>query len=564
MTASLNLDLFENAAEPAGAYQSNQAEIGLPEKTDAVINALVDLVADGKTALVQAFSSGKDSTVSASLMLAALARAAEQGLLSHDIPHFVLSADTGVENPLVADLLTQQHSAMRQFAAKHHIPLHTQIVQPSLSESFVVSIIGGRRAMPRPGITSACSTDWKIRPAQKAMKAHRKQMPDGTRVITLLGSRLDEGQKRSDNLKKHNARSGCEVSEHNGEWLAYPVLDFTTEEIFDYLMLAKEYQPKQIGNPFPTYKHNQGDVIRIYNDAVGECSLFDSAGKKQKGCNARTGCFVCGMAGKEDKSLHNTAKDKAPHLLPLVRFRDYLMAVAEDPACRNYLGTLPGKDDFDSIHAGALGFCGKIGLNLLRYLLTIQAEEEERAYKAGEHPAFAPVTLQHIFALDFQWALRGMQPETWAAMKAWHEVMNCGVRYPIQDHQPSGMKKIPAMSTLELPQDDQKDWDWITTPLMAMHGIEPLVGRGMVVDEEGADLLYGFEYNHLIETTHTRGRVIECLLAYGTVEIPSSKQAQMGERLARVQRLDRVGLLKYAYKGGPLEQMDRDLLSDLI
>lgn len=517
----------------------------LPSRVRAVITSIKELILSEPTSAIFPFSAGKDSSVVASLGLAALRELKEEGQLSSEIEHMVISANTLIENPLVARLMREQQKAMVAYKNAYDIPLRTNIVIPSLSESFQVSVLGGRRMMPGFGMSSGCSKDWKVSTCQKAVRDHQKALPKGTRTITFLGSRTDEGTKRSNNLDKQGAKTGVEVSFHDGQWLAYPIIDFTTEDVFNYLLMASN-----AGGPFPTYRDNQGDVLRLYSNAGGgACALLvnDSAAGSLQTCSARTGCFACQVNGDEDQSLQSLVDMEAPHLQPLVDFRQFLKQLGVNPAYRNFLGTLPNKDG--KVSMGAKGYAGWVLLDMVRFLLSADASEAERAYREGCSPDFQVLDIRQIMAIDYNWSVRGLQRRPFEALRAWVEVHEQGKRYalPALDAE---VIALPRSEPKEVPGAEMAAMNSLSTIVDQMMSITRASSSSLDVDLEGAIAIVEFEADRLLCQEGGIETAAQTLTRLGVVSVCTGRLKETDVRLSTVTQLDTADWLQYGYQGG--------------
>ena len=118
--------------------------------------------------LVVLFSAGKNSSVLANLALTAATNVAARG---EPAPVIVSHADVGVENPEIHDLAEAEVRKMAAFAKARGVAPEVRIVLPALADSFAVRVIGGRALPAFPDSRRDCTTDWKRRPAERALAA---------------------------------------------------------------------------------------------------------------------------------------------------------------------------------------------------------------------------------------------------------------------------------------------------------------------------------------------------------------------------------------------------------
>lgn len=141
---------------------------------------------------------------------------------------------------------------------------------------------------------------------------------------------------------------------------------------------------------------------------AGTCDLLAGEGAdRSKACGSRFGCVLCSLV-KEDTSLQNQinlAPQTYGYMQGLLSLREFMFNTVNDyTRCRSMIGK--------RIENGHL----KIGYNdysldfrkeLLRYTLTLDALEQERAYKAGVAPKFQLVKHEEIVAIQFYWTKDG-------------------------------------------------------------------------------------------------------------------------------------------------------------
>lgn len=545
---NLEINLDTETATPTALEAAAQP---LPGRVRHAIDQLKAIVMEQPTSLLVAYSGGKDSTVVASLALAALAELAQEGRLPADVEHLVATSNTGIENPVIERHVGQHLGAMRAFGRTHAIPLQAKWAMPSLAESWQVSVLGGRRQMawPSEGQSQYCSVDWKIKPIDMLKRQHAKSLPKGVRQVTLLGSRFEESARRAANMQDQGAASS--VVEHQGRLLAYPIADWTTSDVWDYILFA---QPLGQGGPFPSYAATLADVLEIYNSANGECSIVGDSGKRTP-CGARTGCWTCPYAGKFDESLTNMAKDH-PEMEPLLALRQHIVTLRHDVAARNFIGT--DIKDSGAINVSAAGYSGEVLLNLLRACLTIDAEEMERS----EAPAFQIITPQELIAIEWSWAIRGLQLRPWEATRAWVEVHHQGKRYPI----PSASTAQPAQAGGQsLHPLAGETLGSLVTPLMANAGISGSAGPRLEIDPEGAMEMLSIEGDHLAQRVEgSPEAVANSLLIRGVVSIPATRRAELDRRLTAVARLREEGIIQWAYHGGRPELASNEFQLEMV
>jgi hypothetical protein len=139
------------------------------------------------------YSSGKDSTSCAVLVIEAVRRAVAEGITT---THYISSSSTGIDNPAVEMHLFAVQDEMREHFEKHSLPIEVHLTHPTLASSFMVTTIG-RGTLPRFPENSAarqCAADWKYAPAQRlASELQRLAIEQtGREIVTVIGTRLEK------------------------------------------------------------------------------------------------------------------------------------------------------------------------------------------------------------------------------------------------------------------------------------------------------------------------------------------------------------------------------------
>ncbi len=163
----------------------------------------------------------------------------------------------------------------------------------------------------------------------------------------------------------------------------------------------------------------------------GTCDIF--AGENlgaNKGCGSRFGCVTCSMV-KRDKSLESQIKsspERYGYMQPFVLLRKYLNDTLFNMAHRALIGRLPNSDGFLKI--GFNHYSLKFRQNLLRYILTMDIEEAE---KAPDEPRFKLIGYKELVVIQYHWAREGGEERSGMALEIWHDVYTHQKRYSIPD-----------------------------------------------------------------------------------------------------------------------------------
>ena len=112
---------------------------------------------------VVGYSGGKDSTAALQLVWYALKKLPKEKRIK---PVYVISTDTLVENPIVAQWVEQSLVTMQAAATKQHLPILPQRLLPEVTDRFWVNLIGRGYPAPRPKFRW-CTSRLKINPSNR-------------------------------------------------------------------------------------------------------------------------------------------------------------------------------------------------------------------------------------------------------------------------------------------------------------------------------------------------------------------------------------------------------------
>ncbi|MFD2172406.1 phosphoadenosine phosphosulfate reductase family protein [Tumebacillus lipolyticus] len=300
MATAIQLELFE---EPIVEGPT------LEEEVRAIIDEIKDLYLDRSEAgpWAIACSFGKDSTTVLSLVARALQ---EMDAADRWRQVYVVTSDTRIENPEMADYAHSQSEQVNEWAKQSGIPIRSHIVWRELKRSFWVQHLGKGYPLPGNGRDRTCTHSLKIEPQNKFLQELKPS-------LLLLGTRTDESSRRARTIEKYREarESRFGYSPYQKDIKFYmPIVDLTTEDIWEFLQ-----------SPLPW--GSSIEIRRLYREATGECGLLSprKATKGRHACGARFGCWVCPPV-QRDKSTENMALVHE-WLLPLTEYRKELKEV---------------------------------------------------------------------------------------------------------------------------------------------------------------------------------------------------------------------------------------------
>lgn len=273
------------------------------------------------------YSGGKDSAASLQLVWYALSELEPD---KRKKPIHVISTDTLVETPVIVDYINNTLHLIDKAAEEQIMPFKTHKLKPQINDSFWVNLIG--RGYPAPQKTFRwCTERMKIRPADKFITETVSQHGE---VILILGIRKTESMTRAQVMSLYEIK-GSVLSRHStlpGAFVYAPIQDFTTNDVWTYLLQNKS-----------PWGNNNRDLVAMYQNAQGECPLVVDTTTPSCG-QSRFGCWVCTVVGK-DKSMESMIDHGQEWMEPLLEFRDFL-AGTQDPERKHEIRELKRRMGF--------------------------------------------------------------------------------------------------------------------------------------------------------------------------------------------------------------------------
>jgi len=522
-------------------------------KFEAAIQRIEKLFLDDvPTAL--SFSAGKDSSFLMDITLHAALRAKAKG---HSPRILVTNSDTGVENPEISMHVMKDSQRLLQFAAKHDLDLDFQVARPNLNDEWAVSIISGRCMPSFPTTNSDCTVDLKIKPMSRLRKKVLGEVAEhtGKEVVTLVGTRYSESAARGQKMAKRDETHHSPQRNKDGDLVFAAIADFETEEVWEWVGYVRS-------GLIESYSDFE-DLTRLYADAGNtSCAVVsdvitESMKSARGGCGARTGCVTCLKIGKRDQSLENMIEsdvEKYGYMAHANRLRTFMHNTQWDYSRRNWVSRTLTDDGCLKIRPDT--YSPEMCLELLRYALTIDVEEQEAAYAAGlSSPRFQLITLQGLVAIDALWSLQGMH-KPFQAIVEYMEIFEQGKRYPVPDVEYVKRTPMPKTKHFKVEDDAQSQGVFDGLRLFEMEFFEPgncmstrTLNNGKTVmdvetessfevDLEGAVLAIELEYDRMMEirnnTILSRGvtRGYKWWASMGTLSL-SPQQVNLHDKILR-------------------------------
>ncbi len=420
-------------------------------KMEAAIAALIGLIRAGHP--LCGTVSGKDSTCATILMLEAVRRIAMTG--ESQPCHFISTADTTIENSSLARHIETMLEEIDHFADRQALSVTTHVATPSLAAQFVVSTVGRGTLVrtPQNGVRNgkrirACASDWKLIPQGRLRAAlERDAATRGDReIVTVLGLRLAESASRGTAMRQRGESATAAVRDGRGALAVSPLLEWSTDDIWTMLTLFAD----EAKRPFPCAFSQRtierlSDLYRAAND--GMCGVVLGEDGQRAACGSRFGCVFCCVTGERDRSLESMVREpEYAYMSGLNDFRNYLLATQWDLSRRELVGRSLSDNGYVRVQPDVLLY--KERIHLLRYLLTLDALEVERAEQhdadlaSGRIPdtpenrelceiQFEMITPAQLVAIDFMLSMHHYAPHAFPAVSVWFEVHRLGRRYRV-------------------------------------------------------------------------------------------------------------------------------------
>lgn len=360
------------------------------KKIEGIIDNIIDQYAHADQSdrpWVIGFSGGKDSTVLLTLVWIALQRIREKLPYPFQLRRkvHVVCNDTMVENPILADYVTDVLKKIDEEARNQDLPIFVKRTTPKLEETFWFNVIGKGYPVPNNSFRW-CTDKLKIRPTSSFLLDKIDEMGE---AIVLLGTRYEESATRERSIRKHEV-AGRRLSKHQTSPNTYtyaPIKELLLEEVW-YIINAV---------PSP-WEFDNNILFQIYSDASAddyECPTVITD-KKHTSCGqSRFGCWTCTVV-KNDKSMNALVNNGRNWMQPLMDFRNRLVEnrnLPENRMDRRRNGQLAKNDEGENNGTYDITYRYKI----LKDLLTVQKEVQQ------ERPDVVLINNQELIAIQVFW-----------------------------------------------------------------------------------------------------------------------------------------------------------------
>ncbi|WP_128003077.1 MULTISPECIES: phosphoadenosine phosphosulfate reductase family protein [Piscinibacter] len=501
------------------------------------LEAIRSFMSDGHPAVVF-YSGGKDSSVLLNLTLTA---ASDQVKAGRQPLVVIAHSDVGVENPEIQRLVSGEIRKAARFAKAHGVTAIVRVAQPAFWDTYPVRVIGGRALPTFPDSRRDCQTDLKRLPNERelALIERELQAKGWNKPVLMTGVRRDESMVRASNVRGRGEQAVSLWTDKEGRLRLTPVLDWTVDDVWQYLGLAN-------AGVIPAYSTFE-ETMQTYQAAGGSsCVVVADAEmqKHSKPCSSRFGCWAC-TAVREDKSLRQmieTDPGRYGYMEPLAALRDFIAFTQYDWSRRQFVGRSI-VDGF--IEVGADTYSPAMLAELLRYTLSAQ--------KLSGVPI---VSAAQLIAIDARWSQYAIAAP-FSALRIWKEVEDGAIWTPPK-LRPFPKTEVPKLGkifvggwnddvTSELEVTGLRNPAWEDFAETCGPGLRTLAsGRAVVdvegeseIDEEAAWLFLDFELERMLGNRPmlsgywTAG--YETYLSFGIVRPAKGQSARVDEILRRSQ-----------------------------
>ena len=332
------------------------------------------------------FSGGKDSTLLCQLVFEMLHTLKPE---ERTKKIYVVTSDTMVDNPIVKDYMYRMNAAINTTSESEHLNVEAHMLHPEIRQTFWSLVIGLGYPTPEAPGFRWCTERLKINPSNKFTYDTIKK--DGE-IVILLGVRKAESAARSKSISAHEIE-GKILSPHTSIPKAYvynPLTEIENSLVWEYLLKDDARSAWGTDNKY-LFSLYQGETLGEEQSVVGEVDKD----KIPITGNSRFGCWCCTMV-KEDKSLQNFIDHGAENLIPLRRFRNWLVELRATPEARDWRrrnGTVYFNSDGDF---GRGPFTLDTRKEILKRLLQLEDET-----------GFELITIEELKMIDKMWEDEG-------------------------------------------------------------------------------------------------------------------------------------------------------------
>lgn len=332
------------------------------------------------------YSGGKDSSMLVSLVIEMVMGLPED---ERTKKIFIVTSDTGVENPIVKRYMHSSSNKINEFSIKHNANIQADIIYPDVSQSFWSLVIGLGYPTPEPPGFRWCTERLKILPMNRYTNNIIEKYGE---VILLLGVRKAESltRKRSITSREIEGKLLVPHSDISKAYVYNPLTEIENELVWEYLLKDDGISPWGLDMKY-LFSLYQGENLGEEQSVIGQ---IDKDKVPVTG-NSRFGCWCCTIV-KVDKSLQRFIDNGSKELEPLRNFRDWLVSIRQNPDFRD------NKRRNGKVYQKANGEYG-----FGPFKLSARQEILERLLILQRDTGFELITNEELKNIDTIWDLEG-------------------------------------------------------------------------------------------------------------------------------------------------------------
>lgn len=355
-----------------------------------------------------AYSGGKDSSVIATIVLAALLMISPKRRKRMECI-YLMHADTLMELPAMALNTYKTLKEIEAFCEHYALPVKILHATP-IVEDRMHSMMGGKGIRPPSSDLRWCTTRLKT-DVQRNMLIEEFGLKsiDELNTLSFVGSRSEESADRAKRLKKNALGEVLHLKGHNiyARSLVFaPIEDLTTAEIWGILNssgLAKSILRSESLYPFYDPFGGEGGECNIITGNTGD------GGERPECAKTRSGCWSCPMQGIGQDKMLNTLEPTFPYIRHIQPFRDWVVSI-RDGGWERWRDLYNHKDGCRLQYNkdnDRFGVNGPGGLNLFtRFQYVARLLETEHLVKR-EEPGIELVSQAELDFIQHRWILEG-------------------------------------------------------------------------------------------------------------------------------------------------------------
>lgn len=550
MTAAVQTSLFDNGFGQVESFDTSFLDVPLLQKVRMCREVIKSKLREGYH-LCLSTSMGKDSSVMTSIALDAMV---EMKAAGEDIPSFVVvMSNTGIENPIIDIYSRNEAAKVSRFIKQHSLPGRMDIITPSLSNNYLVRLIGGSTIASLSDNDAKCSVMLKVEPIKRHKKRIFKAFGKKAKILSLVGKRWDESDERMRNMIARGENNLTPVKDSMGCLILSPIAHFTQDDVWSYI-------GQVVNGKLKTYS-DFVDLMEVYRSGEGECAVIAYMDGRPRGtaCGARFGCHLCCRVSNDASLVNMLKEERYSFMKPLNQLRQYILDNHYNPQNRNWLARRVLEDGTVTISPNAYSpdFCEQ----LLKICLTIDAREREAAYQLGIQPRFQLLNKKEIIGIDCYWNRHGYQQGLHATY-LYERAHTCGERWDIPETEVV-YKELPAYQPSRVPFADSSYMSVLSgfrDAELAIMDQESLVEKGngqlytdantaeeFQIDGEGVEMFFAFEVDYALEKYH-RGNLVSptaalnYLVRLGFVQLQKGQHSELDRMIRMANQIWRLDI----------------------